>query len=61
MQCDRAHDPVAGGGDQEIMPDCCTLEYERVLAEFGALLPYRRKRCRDPTLARWSAGMMEAV
>jgi hypothetical protein len=25
----------------EIMPDCCTPEYERVLAEFGALLPYR--------------------
>jgi hypothetical protein len=28
----------------EIMPDCCTPEYERVLAEFGALLPYRRAR-----------------
>jgi hypothetical protein len=25
----------------EIMPDYCTPEYERVLAEFGALLPYR--------------------
>ena len=29
---------------KEIMPDCCTPEYERVLAEFGALLPYRRAR-----------------
>ena len=29
---------------QEIMPDRCTPEYERVLAEFGALLPYRRAR-----------------
>ncbi len=28
----------------EIMPDCCTPEYERVLAEFGALLPDRRAR-----------------
>jgi hypothetical protein len=28
----------------EIMPDRCTPEYERVLAEFGALLPYRRAR-----------------
>ena len=28
----------------EIMPDCCIPEYERVLAEFGALLPYRRAR-----------------
>ena len=28
----------------EIMPDYCTPEYERVLAEFGALLPYRRAR-----------------
>ena len=27
---------------QEIMPDRCTPEYERVLAEFGVLLPYRR-------------------
>ena len=26
------------------MPDRCTPEYERVLAEFGALLPYRRAR-----------------
>ena len=29
---------------KEIMPDCCTPEHERVLAEFGALLPYRRAR-----------------
>jgi hypothetical protein len=29
---------------KEIMPDCCTPEYERVLGEFGALLPYRRAR-----------------
>ena len=29
---------------KEIMPDCCTPEYERVLAEFSALLPYRRAR-----------------
>jgi len=29
---------------KEIMPDRCTSEYERVLAEFGALLPYRRAR-----------------
>jgi hypothetical protein len=29
---------------QEIIPDRCTPEYERVLAEFGALLPYRRAR-----------------
>ena len=29
---------------KEIMPDSCTPEYERVLAEFGALLPYRRAR-----------------
>jgi hypothetical protein len=29
---------------KEIMPDRCTPEYERVLAEFGALLPYRRAR-----------------
>jgi hypothetical protein len=29
---------------QEIIPDRCTSEYERVLAEFGALLPYRRAR-----------------
>ncbi len=28
----------------EIMPDRCTPEYERVLAEVGALLPYRRAR-----------------
>jgi hypothetical protein len=28
----------------EIMPDRCTLEYERVLAKLGALLPYRRAR-----------------
>lgn len=28
----------------EIMPDRCTPEYERVLAEFGALLPYRHAR-----------------
>lgn len=28
----------------EIMPDRCTPEYERMLAEFGALLPYRRAR-----------------
>jgi hypothetical protein len=26
----------------EIMPDRCTLEYERILAEMGARLPYRR-------------------
>jgi hypothetical protein len=26
----------------EIMPDRCTLEYERMLAKMGALLPYRR-------------------
>ena len=29
---------------KEITLDCCTPEYERVLAEFGALLPYRRAR-----------------
>jgi hypothetical protein len=29
---------------KEIMPDRCTPEYERVLAELGALLPYRRAR-----------------
>ena len=29
---------------KEIMPDRCTPEYECVLAEFGALLPYRRAR-----------------
>ena len=29
---------------KEIMPDRCTPEYERMLAEFGALLPYRRAR-----------------
>ena len=29
---------------KEIMPDRCTPEYERVLAEFGALLPYRSAR-----------------
>jgi hypothetical protein len=28
----------------EIMPDCCTPEYERVLANLGAPLPYRRAR-----------------
>jgi hypothetical protein len=28
----------------EIMPDRCTLEYERIVAEMGALLPYRRAR-----------------
>jgi hypothetical protein len=28
----------------EIMPDRCTLEYERTLAKMGALLPYRRAR-----------------
>ena len=28
----------------EIMPDRCTPEYERVLAKFGALAPYRRAR-----------------
>ena len=28
----------------EIMRDCCTREYERVLAKFGALLPYRHAR-----------------
>ena len=28
----------------EIMPDRCTPEYERTLAEMGALLPYRRAR-----------------
>jgi hypothetical protein len=28
----------------EIMPDRCTLEYERVLAKLAALLPYRRAR-----------------
>ena len=28
----------------EIIPDRCTPEYERVLAEFGALLPYCRAR-----------------
>jgi hypothetical protein len=33
----------------EIMPDCCTPEYERVLAEFGALLPYRRARALPDT------------
>ena len=27
-----------------IMPDCCTPEYELVLAQFGALLLYRRAR-----------------
>ena len=27
---------------KEIMPDSCTPEYERMLAEFSALLPYRR-------------------
>ena len=26
------------------MPDRCTPEYERMLAEFGALLPYRSAR-----------------
>ena len=39
MQRDPADDPLAV---KEIMPDCCTPEYECVLAEFGALLPYRR-------------------
>ena len=29
---------------KEIMPDRCTPEYERMLAEFGALLPYRSAR-----------------
>ena len=29
---------------KEIMPERCTPEYERMLAEFGALLPYRRAR-----------------
>jgi hypothetical protein len=29
---------------KEIMPDRCTPEYERMLAEFDALLPYRRAR-----------------
>ena len=29
---------------KEIMPDRCTPEYERMLAEFGVLLPYRRAR-----------------
>jgi hypothetical protein len=29
---------------EEIMPDRCTPEYERMLAELGALLPYRRAR-----------------
>jgi hypothetical protein len=29
---------------KKIMPDCCTPECERVLAEFGALLPYLRAR-----------------
>jgi hypothetical protein len=29
---------------KEVMPDPCTPEYERVLAELGALLPYRRAR-----------------
>lgn len=35
---------------KEIMPDRCTPEYERVLAEFGALLPYRRARTLLETL-----------
>ena len=35
----RTITPVA-----EIMPDRCTLEYERTLAKMGALLPYRRAR-----------------
>jgi hypothetical protein len=29
---------------KEIMPDRCTPEYERVLVEFGPMLPYRRAR-----------------
>ena len=29
---------------KEIMPDRCTPEYERALADFGALLPHRRAR-----------------
>jgi hypothetical protein len=29
---------------KEIMPDRCTPEYERMLAEFGVLLPYRSAR-----------------
>jgi hypothetical protein len=29
---------------KEIMPDRCTPEYERMLAELGALVPYRRAR-----------------
>jgi hypothetical protein len=41
MQRDPADDPISG---EEIMPDCCKPEYERVLAEFGALLPRRRAR-----------------
>jgi hypothetical protein len=36
---DPAHDPLADEGDHA---DCCAPEYERVLAEFGAMLPYRR-------------------
>jgi hypothetical protein len=35
---------------QEIMPDRCTPEYERVLAVFGALPPYRRARSLLETL-----------
>jgi hypothetical protein len=35
----RTLSPVA-----EIMPDRCTPEYERVVAQMGALLPYRRVR-----------------
>jgi len=41
MQCDPAHDPLAGDGDHARL---LHPEYERVLAEFGALLPYRRAR-----------------
>jgi hypothetical protein len=35
----RSITPVA-----EIMPDCCTPEYERTLAKMGSLLPYGRAR-----------------
>jgi hypothetical protein len=39
VTCRRTLSPVA-----EIMPDRCTPEYERVVANMGSLLPYRRAR-----------------
>ena len=37
----------------EIMPDRCTPEYECVLAELGALLPYRRARALRVPSQEW--------